>query len=134
VKTRRIKNFIFFLFKEYGGRVKKLSQERGDKLRRKLLAVNGIGPETADSILLYAAGKPFFVIDNYTKRIFSRHGLFKADADYQSWQNLFVNALPNSVSLFNDFHAQIVNTAKQYCKASEAECAFCPLNVFFEKR
>lgn len=131
VKAQRLRHFLDFLFEEYDGDLKRMFRERGFNLRKKLLAVKGIGPETADSMLLYAAGKAFFVIDAYTKRIFSRHGLLSDEVDYASWQEVFTKALPKSRPLFNDYHAQIVQLAKQHCKASRLLCEGCPLQRFF---
>ncbi len=134
IKARRLKNFIEFIFKEYGGDLKRMLVENGELLREKLLSVNGIGPETADSILLYAARKPFFVMDAYTKRIFSRHRLrnrsWIAKAQYGDWQSFFTQSLPRSLPLFNDYHAQIVNVAKQYCHSFHPLCNECPLKIY----
>jgi endonuclease-3 related protein len=95
-------------------------------LRRHLLEVDGIGPETADSIALYAAGHPVFVVDAYTRRIFSRLGLLAADEAYDDAQRFFVRRLPRDAALFNDYHAQIVRLAKEHCRARPL-CASCPL-------
>lgn len=130
VKTRRILNFIKFYTNEYGGDPACMASESGGILRAKLLGVNGIGPETADSILLYAAGKKFFVIDAYTKRIFSRHGLLSYDADYHSWQETFVCSVPRHLSFYNDFHAQIVNLGKNFCRPGKPLCENCPLKRY----
>ena len=132
VKAKRLKDFVVFLYKEYGGSVKRMARDKGVVLRDKLLSVKGIGPETADSILLYALEKPFFVIDSYTKRIFSRHGFGLVKDDYDKWQQKFVKRLPVNVSLYNDYHAQIVRLAKDYCK-TKACCGECPLRKFFIK-
>ncbi len=131
VKAQRLHHFLDFLFSEYDGRLEKMFLEKGETLRKKLLAVKGIGPETADSMLLYAAQKPFFVIDAYTRRIFSRHGLAPLKDDYHQWQKLFTGALPRSRPLFNDYHAQIVQLAKKHCKASQMLCDGCPLQTFY---
>jgi endonuclease III related protein len=140
MKAQRLKFFVHFLFKEYDGDLERMRNEDDLLLREKILNVNGIGPETADSILLYALNKPFFVIDAYTKRIFARHRIqFKSaspsprrllEMPYAAWQSLFMAHLPSSEPLFNDFHAQIVHTAKHYCKASEIRCSSCPLNKY----
>lgn len=127
VKAERLKNFLEFFYREYQGEITLMTKEKGSLLRRKLLDVKGIGPETADSILLYAAGKPFFVIDAYTRRIFSRHGLIPAGDSYEAWQALFQRAVPSSRAVYNDFHAQIVNLAKRHCRASRMLCETCPL-------
>jgi endonuclease-3 related protein len=129
IKANRLKHWISFLFKEYGGNFKGMLRETGEELSKKLLAVKGIGPETADSILLYAAQKPFFVIDAYTKRVFARHRLFSLDASYEEWQKLFTRALPKKVSLYNDFHAQIVAVGKKFCRTRPL-CEICPLRRY----
>jgi endonuclease-3 related protein len=95
-------------------------------LRGKLLSVNGIGPETADSIILYAAGKPTFVVDAYTKRIFSRHGLISASATYDETKKFFTDNLPQNTKLFNEYHALIVELGKSVCK-TKPECGICPI-------
>lgn len=130
VKSRRLKNFVRFFVSGYGANTQRLFRERKGELRRKLLTVNGIGRETADSILLYAGAKRVFVIDAYTKRIFSRHGLMNESEDYDAWRAVFEKFLPQSTALYNDFHAQIVQLAKKYCK-TKAVCEECPLQSFF---
>ena len=95
-------------------------------LRQGLLSVKGIGPETADSILLYAMGRPLFVIDAYTHRILNRHGLLEEEATYEDMQSLFMDHLTDDSRLFNEFHALIVMTGKQYCK-KRPTCSVCPL-------
>lgn len=127
VKAKRIKNFMRFLETRYAGSLRKMAAEEGSALREGLLGVSGIGPETADSILLYAFRKPFFVIDAYTKRVFSRHGLYSDSRDYHEWQKLFQDALAARTDLYNDFHAQIVHLAKNHCRAREVRCDSCPL-------
>lgn len=129
VKADRLKHFIGFLMREYRGNLKRMSREKGPILRQKLLEVKGIGEETADSILLYAFNKPFFVIDAYTKRIFARHGFYDLHGPYHDWQKLFEKALPKKVPLYNDFHAQIVAIGKNYCR-TKPQCDTCPLNKF----
>ena len=128
IKARRLKTFIEFLFAEYGGSVTRIVHEDLARLRPKLLAVKGIGPETADSILLYALGKPIFVVDAYTKRVLSRHGLIKPSATYDEIQTLFHASLyPPRSTFFNDFHAQFVAVGKTFCKSQVALCENCPL-------
>ena len=95
-------------------------------LREQLLGVNGIGPETADSILLYALEKPIFVVDAYTKRIFSRLGLISPELDYDEVQAFFMKRLARDTALFNDYHAQIVQLGKDICKKSKPRCPACP--------
>lgn len=132
VKAQRLKNFLDFLFKRYGGSIKKVFAQPGDELRRQLLQVKGIGPETADSILLYAGQKPFFVVDAYTKRIFSRHHFFHEGSKYEDVQAFFMRRLPHDVSLFNDYHAQIVKVGNTLCLRSKPKCQECPLNFLFD--
>ncbi len=129
VKVRRLKAFVEFIFREYEGDVGLMRREDGMKLREKLLAVHGVGEETADSILLYALDKPFFVIDAYTKRIFSRHGLHEQKADYSEWQQVFMRNLPKGRGIFKDYHAQIVQLGKQYCR-TRPHCKGCPLEKY----
>ena len=126
IKTKRLKNFILFFINEYQGSIKKMAAVELMVLRRQLLDVNGIGPETADSILLYALHKPVFVIDAYTKRLLSRHGLIDNDAVYQQMQDLFMRHLELDEKFFNEYHALIVRVGKDYCK-TRAQCDGCPL-------
>jgi endonuclease-3 related protein len=95
-------------------------------LRKDLLQVRGIGPETADSILLYAGSKPTFVVDAYTRRLFYRLGLLPEDAGYDDTRALFMANLPAEVQLFNEYHALIVGHCKQYCR-KKPRCNGCPL-------
>lgn len=101
-------------------------------LREELLQIKGIGPETADSILLYAAGHPTFVIDAYTRRIFSRHGLVPEDVWYDELQAFFMDVLDPDVHLFNEYHALLVRVAKDFCLKGKPRCALCPLREFLE--
>ncbi len=126
VKARRLKNFVKFFIEDMNSSWKALRVMPFDELRQKLLAVNGVGPETADSILLYALDRPTFVVDAYTKRIFSRYGLIDGSADYGQIQRLFMDHLPADVKLFNEYHALIVRLAKEHCR-SRPICAGCPL-------
>jgi len=125
-KARKLKNFTRFLFQGYGGSLDKMFQDDRLILRGKLLEVNGIGFETADSILLYAANMPMFVVDAYTRRILSRHGLIRPDASYSQIQDYFMDNLKNDAGLFNEFHALIVRLGKEICKTAP-ECGVCPL-------
>lgn len=129
VKAKRLKSFVSFLFKEYGGRLRKMEKEDCSILRRKLLAVNGIGPETADSILLYAFDKPVFVVDSYTRRILYRHNIIGPGEDYHVIQEMFVKSLRCDIEMFNEYHALIVRLGKDYCKA-KPRCEQCVLNNF----
>jgi endonuclease-3 related protein len=125
-KAKKVKNFIQFLFDNYRGGPKRMFSEDFLVLRAKLLDVNGIGLETADSILLYAGNKPIFVVDAYTRRILSRHNLIKTDASYTEIQNYFMDNLENEVKLFNEFHALLVRLGKEICKP-KSNCRICPL-------
>lgn len=128
LKAGRLKEYVRFFMEEYGGSIKAMRAEELPDLRAKLLGVRGIGPETADSILLYGCQKPVFVSDAYTKRILQRHGIIGDGADYHAIQSLFMDHLPADVHLFNQFHAMIVNTGKRFCRTT-AQCAGCPLAV-----
>jgi endonuclease-3 related protein len=126
VKARRLRAFLDFLGREYGGRVEAMAREEPWALRAKLLAVPGIGRETADSIALYAAGLPLFVIDAYTRRVFARLGFVRGDEPYDVLQRVFMDALPAEAALYNDYHAQLVLLAKDVCRAKPV-CGACPL-------
>ena len=127
VKAKRLKEFLKFLFKEYGGSTARMLSVDTSSLRRQLLCVNGIGPETADSILLYALSKPVFVVDAYTKRIFSRHKFIYEGAEYDEIQNLFMRHLKKDATLFNEYHALIVRLGKDFCLKNKPRCGTCPL-------
>jgi endonuclease III related protein len=129
IKEKRLKEFLRFFFKEYGGSIAKISGVSEERLRPQLLAVNGIGPETADSILLYALNKPVFVVDAYTRRILARHGLIQEDSDYQEVQNLFMQNLKKDVKLFNEYHALFVRCGKEFCLKRKPKCDVCPLHM-----
>ncbi len=126
VKTDRLKSFINFLFEEYDGDLKRMRKERLEELRKKLLQVKGIGPETADSILLYGLNKPIFVVDAYTKRILLRHGMISEKASYEEVQKLFMDHLPHNEKLFNEYHALLVHLGKTLCKKAP-RCDICPI-------
>jgi len=126
VKADRLKAFINFLFEEYGGDLKRMKRERLEKLREKLLDIQGIGPETADSILLYGLKKSIFVVDAYTKRILSRHGIISERASYGEVQKLFIDHLPRDEKLFNEYHALLVHLGKMVCR-KVPKCDICPL-------
>jgi len=115
-KARRLKAFVEMLFDRHGGDLDALFALPLPQLRQQLLATHGIGQETADSIILYAAEKPSFVIDAYTRRVFSRLGLEPASDSYASWQAMFSEALPPDVQLFNEYHALIDRHAKTICR------------------
>jgi endonuclease-3 related protein len=126
IKADRLRAFVKFLFERYGGNLEKMRKERLRALRTKLLEVKGIGSETADSILLYGLKKPVFVVDAYTKRILSRHGIISEKASYEEVQRLFMNHLPHDERLFNEYHALLVHLGKTLCKKIP-KCDQCPL-------
>lgn len=127
VKARRLKHLVEFLISECGGRLRSLRRQDAQELRRRLLRVKGIGPETADSILLYALEKPVFVVDAYTLRVLKRHGLLSPQAGYQEAQELFHKALEPDARLFNEFHALFVRVGKEFCRPRRPLCGGCPL-------
>lgn len=127
VKANRVKNFLEFLNSRYKGSIDRMFKEDLYKLRENLLAIKGIGRETADSIILYAGNKPIFVVDAYTKRMLSRHGFIGKEAEYREMQSLFMNNLPEDVRLFNEFHALIVELGKSICKSKQPLCKICPI-------
>jgi endonuclease-3 related protein len=129
VKAKRLKNLIGLIAAESDGDINAFLSVDTDALRAKLVAVQGIGSETADSILLYGAGRPLFVIDTYTYRILVRHGIIQEEAGYDELQALFMDNLPHDVDLFKEFHALIVKTGKLYCRKKPL-CSTCPLDTF----
>ncbi len=126
VKAKRVKAFINWLFSRYEGNLSKMFAQKLQALRSELLSVKGIGPETADSILLYAGNMPTFVVDAYTHRIFSRHELIPEESTYDEMKSFFEENLPEDVQLFNEYHALIVNIGKTFCKTKKV-CEPCPL-------
>ncbi|MCX5673187.1 MAG: endonuclease III domain-containing protein [Planctomycetota bacterium] len=133
LKAKRLKNFIRLLTDEFGGDLDALFALRTAALRERVLGVTGIGPETADSIVLYAAGRPVFVVDAYTARLFYRHGMIEGDATYEDIQSLIQGALADDVALFQECHALLVEVGKRHCKKRAAECGGCPLKKFLEE-
>ena len=129
-KARKLKAFVQFLQKQYAGSLTKMFQTPTLKLRDQLLAIWGIGPETADSILLYAGGHPVFVVDAYTRRMLERHSLIDGKSTYEEIRALFEHQLPRDARIYNEFHALIVHTGKNYCRANNPNCAACPLQRF----
>ncbi|MDY7010299.1 MAG: endonuclease III domain-containing protein [Planctomycetota bacterium] len=126
VKAKRLKNFIAHVHENYGDDVEAFLDRSASTLREELLSINGVGRETADSMILYAAGKLTFVVDTYTYRVLLRHGLIDNDYDYEMIKELLESSLPEDVNLYNDFHAQFVAVGKNYCKPN-ARCEDCPL-------
>ena len=131
-KAKRLKNFVNWLFDNYGGKLENLQTIHTGQLREELLAIKGVGRETADSILLYALGRSVFVVDAYTARITMRHELIEPDADYEQLRELFESNLPEDVPLFNEYHALLVRTGKEFCR-TKARCSGCPLEVLPHK-
>jgi len=127
VKAHRVKNFVEFLWKKHRGSMARMARTECAQLRQQLLSVDGVGPETADSILLYACDKPTFVVDAYTRRILSRHGLVGQQTDYDEIKQLYESHLPRDVRLFNEYHALLVQCGKTFCRPKKQRCDECPL-------
>jgi endonuclease-3 related protein len=127
VKARRLHNLLEFFVDRYEGSIESMFAVDPSTLRQELLGVVGIGPETADSILLYAGDMPVFVVDAYTYRVLSRHGWIGFEADYTAIQDYFQASLPEDVSLYNEFHALLVHVGKHYCRKTKPRCEECPL-------
>ena len=157
-KARKLKTFIQFLDKNYGGSLYRMFAQPTEKLRAELLSLNGVGPETADSILLYGGNHPVFVVDAYTRRILERHGFIHSKTKYEEMRSLIEAAITKSAAHafadlergsdprhpvsrmsratrsdlaqhYNEFHALIVRTGNQYCR-STPKCEGCPLREF----
>ncbi|MCC6695156.1 MAG: endonuclease III domain-containing protein [Candidatus Hydrogenedentes bacterium] len=126
VKSVRLRSFCRYLRERYGGSMARMAKRPLEQLRPELLAVDGIGPETADDILLYACGKAVFVVDAYTRRILSRHGIVDASIDYESLRAIFEKHLPGDLPLFKEYHGLIVYTGKDFCRRNP-RCSECPL-------
>jgi len=134
IKTQRLKNLLILVRNRYRGSLKRMFSDDPEALRESLLGVNGIGPETADSILLYAAKRPFFVVDAYTRRLLYRHGFISNNADYHEVQRLFTENLPKDTRLYNEFHALIVKVGKERCRKSNPLCSECSLESLLPRR
>lgn len=126
VKAKRLKALARWVCRRAGGSIERALEGELSELRRQLLTIRGIGPETADAILLYAGRHPTFVVDAYTRRVLRRHAFIGADADYKAIQARFETALPRSVEVFNEFHALLVEIGKRHCR-TRARCEGCPL-------
>ncbi len=129
-KAKKLKGFARFLREEFAGSLSKMFRTPQETLREKLLGVYGIGPETADSILLYAGQKPVFVVDGYTRRILERHLLISERAGYEEIRELFENSLPRDTQLYNEYHALLVQVGKRWCRPQQPRCRDCPLQPF----
>lgn len=131
-KAKKLKAFVRFLRENFGGSLRQMFRAPTAELRRSLLGVHGIGPETADSILLYAGNHPVFVVDAYTKRILLRHDLVGEKAGYEEIRQIFENSLPRDPKLYNEFHALLVNVGKNWCRPQAPRCDECPLGLYLD--
>jgi len=132
IKAKRLRNFVDIVVEQHGASLKRFFKGDAATVRERLLAINGIGPETADSMLLYAGGHQSFVIDAYTKRIFERHDWCDANDDYDALQTLCTNSLSqkrgaDKLDYWRDYHAQLVVIGSRYCKPRNPNCDDCPL-------
>ncbi|SDB43589.1 DNA-3-methyladenine glycosylase III [Desulfonatronum thiosulfatophilum] len=126
-KTRKIRDFLDFLKTEVAFDFAAFDAQETFSLREKLLSVRGIGPETADSILLYALDRPVFVVDAYTARICNRHGLIPEDVRYEELQAMFMRHVQPETDKYNEYHALLVRVGKEWCRKREPKCSTCPL-------
>jgi endonuclease III related protein len=130
-KARKLKAFCDHLHNHRQGRLDDFLSQDMEKLRAELLKLHGIGPETADSIILYAAGQPSFVVDAYTYRIFHRHGWVPETIAYEDLRSFFMEAMEPDVAMFQEYHALLVRTGHLHCRRKSA-CDSCPLHKFQE--
>ncbi len=127
IKAGRLHNLLAFVNEEHGGDLQAFLGQPLALFREQLLSIKGIGPETADSILLYAANLPIFVVDTYTHRILTRHQVIDEDFGYGEIQDLFMDNLAADTQLYNEYHALLVRVGNRYCKKKNPDCAACPL-------
>jgi endonuclease-3 related protein len=127
VKAGRLRNLLQFVIEHYDGSLDRMFRTQLATLREQLLAIHGIGPETADAILLYAGGMPTFVVDTYTHRVLARHGWIAYEADYHQIKDHFETALPPDAALYNEYHALLVRVGKEFCRRTAPHCEACPL-------
>nr|WP_320011686.1 endonuclease III domain-containing protein [uncultured Desulfobulbus sp.] len=127
IKAARLQNLLLFIREGFGDDLEGFLAQPLAELREQLLSVKGIGPETADSIVLYASEQPSFVVDTYTHRILSRHGLIDEECDYSCLQELFMDNLACEAALYNEYHALLVRVGNMYCKKKNPDCDGCPL-------
>ena len=132
-KARTLHNIAHWIDQVHNGSLDVLFAQDGKRVRSQLLALNGIGPETADAILLYSGRHPVFVADAYTRRILSRHQLISPAANYDSAQRFLHQHLPVEEALFNEFHALLVETAKRFCHRNVMHCEECPLGPYLAR-
>lgn len=126
-KAARVKRLINFINEYYGGEIENMKHEDCSTIRRRLLTINGIGPETADCILLYALDKPVFVIDRYTYRLLYRHGLVEKETNYTEMQKIFMDSVERETEVYGEYHALIVAVGKNHCR-KRANCDGCPID------
>lgn len=126
IKAQRLRSLVQFFEEEFGGRIAKMQAMPLAELRMKLLLVHGIGPETADSILLYAVGQPALVVDAYTLRVFARHGWVPHGTSYHPLQEYLAAELPVDAADYKEFHALMVEVGKRHCRKTP-QCEGCPL-------
>ena len=129
-KAIRLQTFSRWYLKSYCANSRRMFRTDAWTLRGQLLELQGIGPETADSILLYAGNQPVFVVDAYTRRVFARHQLLKGDEPYDTIQQFVMDRLPEDPAMLNEFHALLVAAGKHYCHRHDPDCAHCPLGAF----
>ena len=139
IKAKRLRNFVDIVVEQHSASLKRFFKGDTATVRERLLAINGVGPETADSILLYAGGHPGFVIDAYTKRILERHNWCGTDADYDTLQSLCTDSLSQKsgaarLDYWQDFHAQLVVVGNHYCKPRNPLCDECPLKTLLPRK
>ena len=132
LKSRRLRQFTTWLLDRFGGSFRQMRRLPLAALRAELLGVPGIGPETADTILLYAAGRPMFIVDEYTRRVLDRHGLVPRGLPYESVRAFLESHLPSDPALFGEYHALLVAVGKAHCR-SEPDCQRCPLRFDLSK-
>ena len=133
VKARRLKNFVNFLFEECNGDLDRFLSGDLGTLRERLLSVNGVGPETADSILLYAGNKPTFVVDAYTRRILFRHNCTPEEIPYDELRSFFMDCLEPDTTMFNEYHALLVRLGHTFCVRKDPKCTECPARGWNEE-
>lgn len=133
-KAKKLKAFVSHVVEKYAGDLQAFLEKDLPALRDELLSLYGIGPETADSIILYAAQKPVFVVDAYTRRIFSRLGLLPENATYAEMQDFFMKHLAADVPFFNEYHALITGIGNRFCKNKKPKCDSCPLTDVCHKQ
>ena len=127
MKARKLKAFAQHVYDHHGGDLDAMLAQPWEPLREELLGIYGIGEETADDILLYAAGAPSFVMDAYTRRILARMGIHAPDERYESYRAIFMDALPRDAQLYNEYHALLDHLGKEVCRKRAPRCTECPL-------